>query len=248
MCCRIVVRPPSSVSSRVVRVSGQSAPHDSVETSRSGGATSWYTPVIDISLPSSRRQTKRQAPPGRRSTSQIGMVQPSGPSIQCGRCSGLVKASKTSRHGASTTRVITNSRSDGISYVVVPVSLAMVIVALLLLHPLQVLVQPGVAGVPEPPVVLGPLGDLLQRSRLEPARAPLRFPAPDDETGQLEHPQVLGDGGPAHRERRRELLHRRRPLGQPGEDGPAGRVGEGSESGAQGVRCHPYQPIGYLTM
>src|SRR6266545_6909511 len=116
--CVIVVLPSSSERIRVLRVSGQSPPHDSVETSRSGGVISRYTPRIPISVPSERRQTKCHIPPARRSISQTGMVQPLGPNIQCGRCLGSVQASKTSLRGASTTRAMTISRSDGVVNVV----------------------------------------------------------------------------------------------------------------------------------
>src|ERR1700676_1121804 len=109
-----VVSPASSEKTTVLRVSGQSGPQDSLETTRSGGWTSRYEPRISISLPLAWRQTKCQAPPGRRSISQTGMVQPSGPSIQCGRYFGLVQASKTSLRGALKTRVTTISRSVGV--------------------------------------------------------------------------------------------------------------------------------------
>src|ERR1700754_2883982 len=112
------------------------------------------------------------------------MVQPSGPSIQFGTCSASVNASKTSLRGASNTRVIATSLSEGVVNVVVPASF--VVSMILLLHLLQVCVQPGVAGVPELSVVLGPLSDLTQRRRLEPARAPLSLPSPGDETCPLE--------------------------------------------------------------
>jgi hypothetical protein len=46
---------------------------------------------------------------------------------------------------------------------------------------------------------------------------------------------VLGDGGTAHREGRRELLDRRRAPGEAGEDRTARRVGQRGESGAQGI-------------
>src|SRR2546422_496012 len=118
MVCVIVVLASFSERTSVLSVSGQSPPRDSVATSRSGGAISRYTPPIPISVPSERRQTKCHAPPGRRSISQTGMVQPLGPNIQCGGCSGLVQASKTSPRGAATTRVLTNSPSDGVVNVV----------------------------------------------------------------------------------------------------------------------------------
>src|SRR3989304_4679078 len=66
--------------------------------------------------------TQRQAPPTRRSTSQTTRFQPGGPPAQRLRSSGLVEASKTSRRGASKTRVMAISRSDGILTCSVPVS------------------------------------------------------------------------------------------------------------------------------
>ena len=86
----MVVRPSSSVKSIVLRASGQSPPHSSVITSRSGGTTSLTTPVISISSPSPLRQPKRYGAPGRSSSSQTGIVQPGGPSIHCVMCSGSV--------------------------------------------------------------------------------------------------------------------------------------------------------------
>src|SRR4051794_22561961 len=104
------------------------------------------------------------------------MLQPSGPSIQFCACSGSVQQSKTSSRGASTTRVMTNSRSDGVATFAPPASSAVGIVPLLLEF-LYVLIQPFVARVPEAAVVLRPVGDLLEGGRLEPARPPLRLAA-----------------------------------------------------------------------
>src|SRR6185503_6615116 len=111
-------------------------------------------------------------------------------------CSAFVQQSNTNSRGASTTRVTSISVSDGVAKLVVPVLWAVVIVVLLLLQVLEVVVEPFVARIPEAAVVLGPLGDLLERRRLEPARSPLRFAAACDETRALEHPQVLRDGRP----------------------------------------------------
>src|SRR6266571_2161077 len=83
-------------------------------------------------------------------------------------CSHEACASNTRSRGASKTRVMTISRSDGVVTVIWLLSLAPI--ALLLsssLELLQVLVQPVVALLPEAPVPLGPLGDLLERSRLD---------------------------------------------------------------------------------
>src|SRR5579885_3214877 len=136
---------------------------------------------MSSSSPLPLRQRKCQAPPGRRSISQMGIVQPSGPSSHCGTCCGSVHAAQTSRRGASNTRVITISRSDGVLNRVRPISMfAATIVLLLLLFLLllfllfqrfEVAVEPRVAGLPEAAVALGPLRHLPERRRLEPAGA-----------------------------------------------------------------------------
>src|SRR5258706_16002180 len=66
-----------------------------------------------MSLPSGPRNTQRHAPPTFRSASQTTSDQPLGPNQRLSS-SGLVNASKTSRRGASKTRVITTSRSVGV--------------------------------------------------------------------------------------------------------------------------------------
>src|SRR5262249_1381517 len=195
------------------------------------------TPRIPMSVPSGLRRTKRQAPPGRRSIWHTASVQPLGP-YQCGRCSGSVKASKTSRRGASRGRGVTISRSDGVGSVVAPRLGVVAMILLLLLQVVEVLVQPCEALVPEATIVLGPLGHILERSRLEPSGAALRVAALADQAGALEHAEVLGDGGAAHRERLGELLDRGRALGEASEDRPARRIGEGGEGDAQGVSSH----------
>ena len=45
--------------------------------------------------------------------------------------------------------------------------------------------------------------------------------------------EVLGDRGLAHRERLRELGHRRVAGGEAGEDGAPGGIGEGGEGGVE---------------
>src|SRR6266478_9698601 len=66
-----------------------------------------------MSLPPGPRNTERQAPPTFRSISQTTNDQPRGPNQRL-NSSGLVKASKIRRRGASKTRVITTSRSVGV--------------------------------------------------------------------------------------------------------------------------------------
>src|SRR6267154_4430016 len=73
-----------------------------------------------MSLPSGPRKTQRHAPPTFRSASETTSDQPLGPNQRLSS-SGLVKASKTRRRGASKTRVITTSRSVGRDTFNVPV-------------------------------------------------------------------------------------------------------------------------------
>src|SRR6266849_10906252 len=73
-----------------------------------------------MSLPSGPRNTERHPPPTFRSISQTASDQPRGPNQRL-NSSGLVKAAKTRRRGASKTRVITTSRSVGVVTFNVPV-------------------------------------------------------------------------------------------------------------------------------
>src|SRR5438105_3121395 len=110
----------------------------------------------------------RQAPPGRKSMSQVETTYLRGPH-QRDMCSQELCASKTRSRGASKTRVITISLSVG---VVTSSLLPLAAISLLLsLELVQVFVEPVVALLPELPVLLGPLGDLFQGAGLEPGRA-----------------------------------------------------------------------------
>src|SRR5262249_7256562 len=75
---------------------------------------------MPISLPSGPRSTKRKPPPTLKSTSHTTSDQPRGPNQRLSS-SGLEKASKTRRRGASKTRLITTSRSVGVVTFKVPV-------------------------------------------------------------------------------------------------------------------------------
>src|SRR5690606_21191243 len=230
----IVVRPFFSVSTRVLIASGPWPPHRSVVTSFSGGTTSTTSPDISKSSPwpEGLCQPWRQAAPARGSNSQIGIVHPSGPSSHCCRSAGVVHAFQTSSRGASKVRVNRTSRSVGVEKVVTPDSLVVTIVVLRGLQGVEEPVEAAEARVPEAAIPLGPFAHLAERRRLEPAGAPLRLPPAGDEPGPLQHLEVPGDGGGAHREGGRELLHRGLPPGQPGEDRAAGGVGQGGEGGA----------------
>src|SRR5262249_43391238 len=108
---------------------------------------------------------------------------------QCGTCSGLVTASKTSLRGASKTRVMTISRSDGIVSVVGLVfGSAMLfllcfwssVLRLAALQLAQIFVQPVQALFPVMAIAPHPIGDLLERLRRDPARSPLGVAPPLD--------------------------------------------------------------------
>jgi hypothetical protein len=91
-----------------------------------------------------------------------------------------------------------------------------------------------------PSVFADPGGHVAQALRLEPARPPLSLASLLDQTGPLQHLEVFRDGRKTEIERGRQLRDRRLTLGQPGQDGSTGRIGEGRERGAQvvGLRLH----------
>ena len=72
----------------------------------------------------------------------------------------------------------------------------------------EVVVQAFEALFPMAAVLVHPVRDVAQRARPQPARSPLRLATLLDETGPLEHPQVLRDRGLAHVERGGQLLDR----------------------------------------
>jgi hypothetical protein len=104
---------------------------------------------------------------------------------------------------------------------------------------LEVRVEPREARVPEAPEFLSPLDNFLERRRLEPPRSPLGLASAGDEPGMFEHPEVLGDRGSAHRERRRELLDGGRAGRESGEDRPSrGSAGAANVALSRSVSRH----------
>src|ERR671933_749647 len=103
----------------------------------------------------------------------MGIVHPSGPSSHCCTCLGTVWTSQTSWRGASNTRLATISRSDGVVNSVlylVAVRLLPFVAAMFLLLSLEFSKVRIVSFVPraqEPPVRVRPLGDFLERRRVE---------------------------------------------------------------------------------
>src|SRR5438445_445911 len=87
---------------------------------------------------------------------------------------------------------------------------------------------------PEPPVAGDPGDGLLERRRLEAAAALASLSLAGDEPGALEDSQVPRDRRQGDLERPRELSHRGLTRGEPGQDRPARRIGQGRESRIEG--------------
>src|SRR5215813_441877 len=151
-------------------------------------------------------------------------------------CPACVQASNTSVRGASKRRVSTSSWSA--------VERSASLLALTSTIPLlfgqltQVLVEAVEALFPEAAVEGGPVGDVLERRRLQTAGTPLRVAAADDQSGPFEHLQVFGDGRQAHVEGLGELGDGRVTRRETGENGAPGRVGERGERGAELIESH----------
>jgi ABC-type oligopeptide transport system ATPase subunit len=96
------------------------------------------------------------------------------------------------------------------------------------------------ARLPVAPVILEPRVGLGERLGFELARPALRVAAARDQARALEHLEVLGDRGLAHRKRLGELVHARFTGREPREDGAARRISERGEGGVQaGGSGHP---------
>src|SRR3954453_5087699 len=113
-------------------------------------------------------------------------------------CSGRLMASKTKWRGASNSRVKWISVSDGV--VTLNVSLfptPLVAMCFLLrrcrpFHLLQIALEVVELAFPKFSIPFRPGRDLLEGRGVDRARAPLRFASARDQSGALEHPQVLG--------------------------------------------------------
>ena len=123
-----LVLPPCSSNVTVSSDTWPGAPSNSkVQTSRSGGTISRYTPRNANSAPSAPRLTKRHAPPGLTSIWSTVVVRRRGPH-QRGIESGSVYALNTSARGASKVCSMTIVRSDTkVSLVGLPDLLLMVV-------------------------------------------------------------------------------------------------------------------------
>src|SRR5829696_9052964 len=103
----------------------------------------------------------------------------------------------------------------------------------LALNFLEVLVQAVEALLPEPPIMFDPLVHVLQRPRLELARPPLGLTTAGDQSGALEHLEVLRNPGKADFEGRRQFIDGSLSARESPEDRPPRRVGQRRERGTQ---------------
>src|SRR5690349_20792755 len=110
------------------------------------------------------------------------MVKPRGPH-QRTRCSGSIQTLKTRSRGAAKMRVSSSTRSAGGVAGLFPVLAATGL--LLGLQRAQIVAQAIKALVPEPAVVVEPVGGILERAALKPAGPPLRLAPADDQPGPL---------------------------------------------------------------
>src|SRR5215813_3819509 len=166
------------------------------------------------------------------------MVQPSSPDSQRFTSSGLVNASNTIWRGAFITRVITSSRSPCAAIVNPPefaMSLLLVLRSLVLtlwvvafalhrLHLVEQCVEVLVPPFPELTIVLKPLRHFGQRFGLQLPRSSLRIATARDQTGPLQHLEVLRNGRLAHLKRLSQLQNRSLAERQPRQDRSPGWV------------------------
>src|SRR4029077_12653679 len=125
----------------------------------------------------------RIAPPGRKSNSQTGLVNPWGPHHRA-TCFGSVHTLNTSSRGASNTRVSTNSCPS------FAVKLVVATVFLLLLHVTQVIIETIKTFRPKLVVAPHPVRDVLERPGGKPAGPPLRLASARNQTGVLQRLEV----------------------------------------------------------
>jgi hypothetical protein len=113
-----------------------------------------------------------------------------------------------------------------------------------LLDVAKVFFEPIQPFMPDLPVLFDPPDRGIEWHWLETARSVLSVATPTDQTGLLEHFEMLRDCLKGDLERFGELVDCRLSDGQTGEDRPSGRVGESSERVAElvafrmGLRIH----------
>src|SRR5438034_2015438 len=220
-----------------MRIGGGALPSPSnVKESRSFSTTSRNTPLAGKSWPLNGGtfgpfMTIRSKPPGRRSISQTGAVKSFGGN-HWAICFGSVHALYTSSRGALNTRVVVKVRSAGAATELL-LSLTAILPLVLSLQLLQIALQAIEALLPETPVALHPVVDVLERTRVEPAGPPLGLATARDQPGVLEDLKVFRDGRKGHVERLGDLGHRGLTFREAREDGAPRRIGERGECRAE---------------
>src|SRR5712691_2767884 len=162
-----------------------------------------------------------------------------------------VSAFQTRATGASKVRSTTSGSSfvaallvAALLFAAISLLLALNFLRLVLaLQFLEVGTQLVEALLPVAPVVLDPVGDVLERIRLEPAGPPLRLAAALDQACALEDLEVLGDGGKAHVEGLRQFQDRGFARGEAREDRAPCGIGEGGKGGAEAIGRHAWVSI-----
>src|SRR5881628_1746433 len=160
-----------------------------------------------------------------------------------------VRAFQTRATGASKVRSTTSGSSlvTTLSFAAIWLLLALNFLRLVLaLQFLEVAVQLVEALLPVAPVILDPVGDVLERIRLEPAGPPLRLAAALDQARALEHLQVLGNGGQADVEGLGQFQYRAFARGEPRKDRAPRGIGEGGKGAAEAIGRHDMFPLALL--
>src|SRR5437667_3013290 len=152
-----------------------------------------------------------------------------------------VRAFQTTATGASKVRSTTSGSSfvTTLSFAAIFLLLALNFMRLVLaLQFLEVAVKLVEALLPVTPVVLDPVGDVLERIGLQPAGPPLCLAAALDQARALEDLEVLGHGRKADLEGLGQFQNRGFTRGQTREDRAARGVGESGEGGAEAIGRH----------
>src|SRR5918995_63055 len=213
----ISVRPsPRSVRTTVTS-SYASSPgwSETVKTSRSGSATSRYSPFQWISRRSGPANLGPLHEPPSLTSMETVDTGPSAslPPYQSAKRSGSVHSFQTRSRGASKTRVIVIPTRSLLSRGGLSAILGFILTRF------QARVEAVEASLPEPAVALEPVDGVLERLGVKPRGTELPPAPPRDQPGALQHLEVFGDRLDADRERLRQLVHRGVALREATEDG-----------------------------
>src|SRR4051812_16800559 len=232
-CVRSRVRPsPRSSNHSVSSATPSGSPSNVKVCTMRSGRTSWKQPRNPYSVPPCT-ETYRQLPPVRASQCSIRVVMASGPAHRA-NSAGSVWARNSCAGVAAKSRVIRMTGRSGSASMTVSV----ILFILFSVQFRQDGVQAAVTLLETGPVALDPGVHKVEGLDLEAHRAGLPARRPADETGVLEHAQVLVDGLQRHPVRLGELAHGRVAVRQPGHHVAPGRVREGGEDLGQRVCGH----------